>query len=146
MALSRAIDEPDRVVEAAGGCAGWRLARNLASLAGGQLATWILTAIWTVVVPRSLGPSGMGQLTIAWSAVAIVNVICAVGTDVLIARDIARQHSRASTLVGAGILLRLASIPLGWVLVLAYIAATHFGPTQILVLVLATTAMHEALA
>ncbi len=121
------------------------LVRNLAFLAGGQAVTWILTAIWTIAVPRSLGPSGMGQLTIAWSAVAIINVVCELGTGVLITREIARDHSRAPVMVGTGIVLRLASVPIGWILIFAYISLTHFGSTQILVLVLATAAMQLSL-
>jgi O-antigen/teichoic acid export membrane protein len=121
------------------------LARNLAFLAGGQLVTWVLTAVWTIVVPRSLGPSGMGQLTIAWSAVAIINVICTVGTDVLVAKEVARDRSRAAAMVGSGIALRLSSVPIGWLLIVAYISLTHFGLTQIVILVLATGAMQLSL-
>ena len=45
-----------------------RLAKNISMLAGGQLTTWILTAMWTIVVPRGIGPHGMGLLVTAWAA------------------------------------------------------------------------------
>ena len=147
MALSTALARRFRLrLGERGEAGGSPLLRNLAYLAGGQLATWVLTAVWTLVVPRSLGPAGMGQLTIAWSAVAIVSVLCELGTGVLITRNIARDHSRAPALLAGGILLRVVAIPIGWILVFAYIAATHFDTTQILVLILATAAMQVSLA
>src|SRR6185437_10765750 len=37
-----------------------RIARNLGALAGGQLVTWTMTLMWTLIVPRALGPVGLG--------------------------------------------------------------------------------------
>src|SRR4051812_10963679 len=46
--------------EVAAAEAGHRLGRNVTALAGGQLVTWTMTLLWTLVVPRALGPEGLG--------------------------------------------------------------------------------------
>src|SRR5207237_3016240 len=36
--------------------------RNVRVMAVAQLITWTMTLLWTLVVPRSLGPTGMGTI------------------------------------------------------------------------------------
>src|SRR5919198_706129 len=52
-----------------------RIGRNVAALAGGQLVTWTMTLGWTLVVPRLLGPAGMGLIVAAWSVTGILGVV-----------------------------------------------------------------------
>ena len=58
--------------------------RNISYLLGGQLATWVLAALWTVVVPRLIGPVGMGQLVTVWSGMGILTIVIGLGTRVLV--------------------------------------------------------------
>jgi O-antigen/teichoic acid export membrane protein len=131
------------VAEAAGRLAGPaadadsnRLAKNISMLAGGQLTTWILTGMWTVVVPRGIGPSGMGLLVAAWAAAGIMSVMVGLGTRDLLVRRMAVNPSDAPAMVGTAIALRLLlSVP-GLLLVYAYASFAGFGREQMLVLMI----------
>jgi O-antigen/teichoic acid export membrane protein len=113
---------------------GNRLVKNISMLAGGQLTTWILTGLWTVVVPRGIGPQGMGLLVAAWAAAGIMSVIVGLGTRDLLVRRMAINPSEAPAMVGTAIALRmLLSVP-GLLLVFAYASFAGFGREQMIVL------------
>ena len=125
-----AVTPAEPAVEAAGS----RLLRNISMLAGGQLTTWVLTGLWTIVVPRGIGPRGMGLLVTAWAAAGIMSVMVGLGTRDLLVRRIAVNPAEAPAIVGTAITLRaLLSLP-GLLLVLAFASFTGFGPEQRLVL------------
>jgi hypothetical protein len=60
--------------------------RNLLVLTGGQTTTWIMALLWTLVVPRLLGPAGMGLITSVWAIAAIFGFVLALGTTSYITR------------------------------------------------------------
>lgn len=91
---------------------GGRLARNVAFLAGSQVTTWALTILWTVFVPRALGPYSMGQLVITISVTTLLSAVFSLGISTLMIKEIARDHSRAPHLVGTALMVRGAlSLP-----------------------------------
>ena len=49
-----------------------KMRRNVSVLAGSQLITWTMTLLWTLVVPRTLGPTNMGTLMAAWAVTGIL--------------------------------------------------------------------------
>jgi len=118
-----------------------RLGRNITMLAGSQVVTWGLSFLWTVFVPRALGPKGLGQLVVATSFSAILGMVIGLGTSTLMVKEIARDHGRAPSLVGTAMVIRLGLIlPAIGVLGL-YLQVANFGRQQTLVLCLATASM-----
>jgi O-antigen/teichoic acid export membrane protein len=129
-------DAAVRLAEPAADAGGKRLAKNISVLAGGQLITWILTGMWTVVVPRAIGPQGMGLLVAAWAAAGIMSVMVGLGTRDFLVRRIAVNPSEAPAIVGTAITLRmLLSVP-GVLLVFAYASFAGFGREQTTVIMI----------
>ena len=61
--------------------------RNVTVMAFGQLITWTMTLLWTLVVPRSLGPNGLGTIMAAWSITGIFGVVLGLGTRNYLVRE-----------------------------------------------------------
>src|SRR5207249_11064297 len=85
--------------------------RNVTVMAGGQLITWTMTLLWTLVVPRSLGPSGMGTIMAAWSITGILGIVLGLGTRNYLVREAVIAPEKASGLIGTALLLRIALSP-----------------------------------
>jgi O-antigen/teichoic acid export membrane protein len=115
-----------------------RLLRNVLMLAGGQMASWLFGLSWTFVVPRRLGPAAIGEFVIAVSTAAFVGIIINQGAGPLLTRDIARDNSRASVLVGAAIVMRLAMTVPVCVGILIYLHTVGFDADRALLIWLAT--------
>lgn len=115
--------------------------RNISYLIGGQMTTWMLAAVWTVVVPRQIGPTGMGELVTVWSATGILAVIVSLGTRILVVTDIARNPASAGRTVSAVLVARLSLFILGLGLMAAYLHFTRFSHYEVLLLVVATITM-----
>ena len=122
-----------------------RLARNVAFLAGGQVVTWSLSLLWTVFVPRALGPRGLGELTVAYAATGLVSVVASLGIGTLMVKEIARDRQKAPWLVGTAMLVRVGFVLPSILAVGLYIHFAHFPREQTLVLWLATASMLLAL-
>ena len=121
------------------------LARNIAFLAGGQLATWGLSLLWTIFVPRALGPRGLGELTVAYAATGVVSVVISLGIGTLMVKEIARDHQKTPLLVGTALLVRLAMVPPSLLAIGLYIHFVRFSDEQAVVIWLATASMLLAL-
>ena len=122
-----------------------RLTRNVAILAGSQAVTWSLSLFWTVFVPRALGPSGLGELTIATAVTGVIGVVAGFGIGTLLVKEIARDHEQAAPLVGTALLVRAAVIVPAVAAVGVYILVAHSSREQALVLFLAAGVMALAL-
>jgi O-antigen/teichoic acid export membrane protein len=107
-------------------------------LSGSQAATWMLTLGWTLVVPRRIGPHGMGLLVMAWSAFGFFQGFGSLGIWTLLVREIAADARRAPQLIGSAMLIRAVSILPCAGLAALYIRLGHFGSEQALVLSLGT--------
>jgi O-antigen/teichoic acid export membrane protein len=118
-----------------------RLGRNLTALAGGQIATWTMTLIWTLVVPRALGPHGMGLLVSAWAATGILGIVVGLGTRNYLVREMVVDPRRAPQLVGTALVLRALLSPLFVVALLVFAHFAHYGPAGTVVLYLAGAAV-----
>src|SRR3954451_25323281 len=86
--------------------------RNVTFLAVSQLITWTMTLLWTLVVPRSLGPEGMGTIMAAWSVTGILGVVLGLGTRNYLVRQSVVEPGETSQLVGTALVLRIASAPI----------------------------------
>ena len=73
---------------------------RVAGLVGGQVATWALTLVWLLTVPRMLGLHDFGCLVVASSVLSVVTSLSLFGLDVHLLRLVARG-SRAGLLRAA---------------------------------------------
>jgi O-antigen/teichoic acid export membrane protein len=117
-----------------------RIGRNMAAMAGGQLVTWTMTLAWTLVVPRALGPAGMGLIVSAWSVTGILGVVLGLGTKNYLVREMVVDRRRAPVLMGTAIGLRLLLSPLFVAAVIVYSELAGYRHDGALVLYLAAGA------
>jgi O-antigen/teichoic acid export membrane protein len=117
-----------------------RVGFNVSVLASGQAITWSVTLLWTLIVPRLLGPAAMGQVTAAYAVAAILIVVVGLGTKVYLVREIVACPEEAGPLLGAALALRLCAAPLIALFVFAYGQFAHFGSETVAVLYIATGA------
>lgn len=115
-----------------------RVARNLGVLAGGQLITWTMTMVWTLIVPRALGPVGLGIVVSAQSVAGVLGIVLGLGTRQYLVREMVLLPDQGSKLVGTAIVLRLMLVPLvgGAAVLWAYFA--HYSEDAAVVLYLIT--------
>jgi O-antigen/teichoic acid export membrane protein len=117
-----------------------RIAKNLFALAGGQLVTWTMTLAWTVVVPRLLGPAGVGLIITAWSVTGLLAILLGFGTKNYLVRAIVVDRASAPGLVATGTVLRLLLVPLFMLVIGIWAHFAHYGHDGTLVLYLAAGA------
>jgi O-antigen/teichoic acid export membrane protein len=117
--------------------------RNLSSLAGGQLVTWGVTLLWTLVVPRALGPAGWGIFVSALSVSGVAGIVLGLGTRSYLVREIVVNRPESSSLIGTAIVLRLALAPIFAGCVIGYVLLAQ--PTGQARLVLFLVAMSTLL-
>jgi O-antigen/teichoic acid export membrane protein len=91
---------------------GTKMRRNVTVLAGAQLITWTATLLWTLVVPRALGPSGLGTIMAAWSITGILGVVLGLGTRNYLVRQAVVKPDSAPQLIGTALVLRIVLSPL----------------------------------
>jgi O-antigen/teichoic acid export membrane protein len=118
-----------------------RLGRNLAALAGGQIITWSMTLIWTLVVPRALGPAGVGIIVTSWSVTGVFGIVLGLGTRNYLVRELVVRPGSASRLIGAALVLRILLAPVfaAAILIYAQIAANGYEMRVALYLAAAAT-------
>ncbi len=117
-----------------------RLGRNVGALTAGQLVTWTMTLLWTFVVPRVLGPSGMGLIVAAWSVTGILGIILGLGTRNYLVREMVVEPSSAPALMGTAIVLRILLAPVFLAAIVVYGKFARYGHEGTLVLYLAGVA------
>jgi O-antigen/teichoic acid export membrane protein len=99
---------------------GGRTGRNLVALGSSQLVTWSMSLVWTLVVPRALGPAGMGVIVAAWAVTGILGIVLGLGLRNYLVREIVVDHTEAPRLLGTAIVLRLVLAPLYLAAAFAY--------------------------
>ncbi|HEX5323319.1 MAG TPA: flippase [Capsulimonadaceae bacterium] len=72
-----------------------------------QIISWALTFLVTIYVPRYLGDSGYGLLTLAGTFAAFLGTFVDIGTGTFLAKEIARDKSRVGEFVTSALALRL---------------------------------------
>jgi O-antigen/teichoic acid export membrane protein len=113
-----------------------RLGRNLLALGAGQMFTWTMSLAWTLVVPRIIGPGGLGLIVEAIAVAGILQIVLGMGTTAYVVREIVVARSRLSELVATAAALRLLLAPLFAVAVAVYAHLAHYGGRGTLVLYL----------
>lgn len=98
--------------------------RNAAALGAGQVFTWTTTLAWTLIVPRLLGPDGMGMIVTGLSVAAMLQIVMGAGTALYVTREIVVSHERASRIVASATIARLMLLP---VFAIAIVLWAHFA-------------------
>lgn len=117
-----------------------RIYRNLGALGGGQAVTWLVTLGWTLIVPRILGPAGIGVIVTAVSVAGIFSILLGLGTRNYLVREIVVAPDSAPRLVGTALVLRLVMMPLFCVATVAYTVVAHTPRDQTIVVYMASAA------
>jgi O-antigen/teichoic acid export membrane protein len=113
--------------------------RSLGVLAGSQVITWTLTAVFTLIVPRALGPSGFGVIVTVTSVSGILGLVLGFGDNPLyLAREIVRRPDEASRLVGTAVVVTTASAPLMAMAAVVFAHFAHYSSEEAIALYLAT--------
>jgi O-antigen/teichoic acid export membrane protein len=93
----------------------------------GQVATWAISMVYTLVVSRYLGPARQGELSLAMAVVGVAALVIDLGMDTLIMRTVARAPERAGAMAGMAIAMRAAiSAPMAAALYL-YVDLAHLS-------------------
>lgn len=111
--------------------------RNIGMLAGSQIVSWGMTAIWTLIVSRALGPAGLGLVVSAISVSSIIGIILALGSQTYLTRDFVRDPESGPQIVGTAIVLRLALVPIVAVATVLFAVLAHYGHEARIVLLYA---------
>ena len=129
------------VIEAPAQRPGARLLKNIGLLTGSQVTTWLITLLWTLIVPRILGPRAIGMLTTAVATVGIVATLVVLGLTVLLVKEIARDRRRASRLVGGVLLLEVVLYLPAVAVIVLFMNVSGFEYHQKIVLLIAAAGM-----
>jgi O-antigen/teichoic acid export membrane protein len=114
--------------------------RNVTFLAASQLITWTMTLLWTLVVPRKLGPSGLGVVMAALSITGIFGMALGLGTRNYLVRLSVVDPASSAERIGTTIVLRALLSPIVFVGALIYGEVVNWDPTARHVLYLAAVA------
>src|SRR5579883_1249703 len=89
-----------------------RVVSNFIVMGAGQIATWVISLAYSVVISRYLGPTRLGEFMLATSIVAVLGLVVGLGMNTLLTRTVARTPDRTSALASAAIVARvLLGIP-----------------------------------
>jgi len=81
--------------------------KNLLGLFSSQIATWLITLVSLVVVPRRLGPENVGRIGFATAFVAFFTLIGLLGTNTFLVKTVARDRSKVGPYVLNAIVMKL---------------------------------------
>ena len=118
--------------------------RNVVLLFGGQAASWGFALLWLVFVPRKLGPTVIGELTIATSVTALLGIFVTQGAGTLLTREIARDSAVAGRLVSGTLVMRLLCFIPAFVVASFYSWLLRLSGEQTVLIWLATGGMLTA--
>jgi O-antigen/teichoic acid export membrane protein len=113
---------------------GQRILRNATALLAGQPITWALTLIFTVIVPRNVGPVEWGEWTVAQSLGQLASVLFDLGINTVLVKGVSRRPEEAESQVGVVLTLRLLLSPLIVLAMLGFSFVAGYSPhTRLLV-------------
>lgn len=104
-----------------------RVLSNVLMMGAGQVITSVLSLGQIILTSRYLGPSRLGELTLAWSIALMLGIVVELGMNTLIARTVARTPERTGVLLSTAILVRgMLAIPALLALVI-YVQIAHLN-------------------
>ena len=97
-----------------------------------------MTLIWTLIVPRILGPVDFGILVSAQSVSGVLGIALGVGAQNYLVRETVVDRSAGPRLVGTVLVLRIALVPVVGLAALLWARLAHYGHDATVVLYLIT--------
>jgi O-antigen/teichoic acid export membrane protein len=90
---------------------GQRVARNITALLASQPLTWLLTLIFTVIVPRNVGPGEWGEWVIAASVGQLAAAALDFGLNTVVFKSVSRYPEDSRRTLGAVLAIRFVVTP-----------------------------------
>ena len=112
------------------------LAKNFTVLLSSQAATWALTMVLMVFLPRYLGAVNVGKLHLAIALWSIMSVVMAFGMEALMVKEVARDSSKSSSLFGTKAVLGSVIFVLCMAFLIYALSTFNYPQTTIYVVVL----------
>ncbi len=131
------------------GFAGGRLiVRNILALGFGQVFTWIAAAGLAVVLPRYLGDTNLGRLTLASSFTELFGLIASLGTAIYLTKEVARRRQGAASDVLNGLVTRvpLVLVACGLAVIVALVLGYDYSTMELIYLYCLNVAVVSAAA
>lgn len=111
-----------------------RIAKNISILMVSQLATWALSLLLMVFLPRYLGPATVGVYYLAISVWTIIGMFVTFGTDVLLMKEVSRDTENLSKLFSTILLVRLLLFVVGFAIAMAALPALQYPGETVLII------------
>lgn len=116
--------------------------KNIGVLMVSQMATWGLSLLLTIFLPRYLGPSDSGKLSLAVSLWLITSMFISFGLDMLLTKEIARKPTHINDFVGTAIFLRLILFGIGLLVLMVFVQIANYArDVTILVIVIGVSTL-----
>ena len=90
---------------------GHRIVRNTVALLATQPVTWGLTLIFTVIVPRNVGPGAWGEWAVAGAVGYLAKASLDFGLSTLLFKSVSRYPQDSQRTLGAALMLRIGLTP-----------------------------------
>ncbi len=115
------------------------------ALFGAEAATWALSFVMTVMMPRYLGPTGYGRFYLALSITGIMSILVEFGLNSLVAREVSRNRQQAKMYLINAAVLKGGLWVVGLVVVAAFARVAQYPvETQIAIAILAVGVLFSA--
>lgn len=105
---------------------GQRILRNAVVIGASQPVSWALTLLFTIVVPRNVGPGEWGEWGIAWAVALVTRSGLDFGLNTLLLKEVPRRPGDAAKWIGAVLAVRLALAPVLVVSVFGFGILAHY--------------------
>lgn len=106
---------------------GKKFARNASVMMASQLVTWGLSFVLAIFLPRYLGVSTIGEVSVAYSIWAIVGVLISFGMETHLTKTVARDPEQTAEVLGVSLVLQGIFFLVACVLVGVYLYVFHFS-------------------
>jgi|APCry1669188910_1035180.scaffolds.fasta_scaffold00450_1 O-antigen/teichoic acid export membrane protein len=107
---------------------GKKIATNMGMMVASQLTTWSIAFLLAIFLPRYLGATGIGELSIANSIWMIVSVLITFGMDMHITKTVARHPEKTAEVLGTSLVIRFTFFILSCILVSLYLFFVRYSP------------------
>jgi O-antigen/teichoic acid export membrane protein len=104
-----------------------RILKSILVLASSQVASWLLSIGYLVILGRYLGPTRLGELTYAVSVGSPLVLITQLGMTALVTRNVAREPEQAGSILGTAMVARLGLSVVVPIALACYAYVAHFN-------------------
>jgi O-antigen/teichoic acid export membrane protein len=81
--------------------------RNVVFLLGGYVVSWAISLLYWLVIPRSVGPVGWGELNLGWAIAGVAFAAGSLGIPTFLIKQMSRDATNRSVYLGAGLATHL---------------------------------------